>query len=172
VANDPKVPRKTKPPIKLDSGAGVDRRRPTLDLEQIAEMARIGCTQWEIAGVFRISTRAFEMQLASHPEVRAAWDWGVAERNVSLRRRMFQLAESDERGNVQAAIHLCKHILGETDKAADRKAGVEMPPEFDPSKLDRLTTEEKILFAGFLAKLLGEDAGGARSGSDPSGSLH
>lgn len=179
MANDPKVPRKTRPMIKLDTGAGVHHRRPTLDLNQVEELASIGCTQEEAAGVLRLTVPGFEWQLKNHPEVRTAWEWGRAASKMSLRRIIWAQAMGLSSAAVNAAQHLAKHVLHETDKAADRKAGIVEGADanagafqFDPAKLKNLSTEDLVTLAGLFAKLTDGGVGRDESGpSDPS-SLH
>lgn len=84
--------------------------RPKVDIDemQVEEMAAIGCTVAEIAGVVGCSPRTVERRAAA-PMAR-----GRARLNVSLRRKQVEMAMS---GNASMLIWLGKQLLGQRDKA-------------------------------------------------------
>jgi hypothetical protein len=170
--DDPKRPQ---PTIRVDDGTGgTPGVLPELDLDLIEDLAGIGCSFDEIAGCLKITRKAWEYRVSHDPAVRMAWEWGRADMKETIRRHIWRNAEGTGSAALQAALHLAKHHLGETDKAADKKLGIEDSSalNFDIAKLDRLTTEEKVLFAGIFAKLFGDNAGGAEPGRDTKGPLH
>jgi hypothetical protein len=93
--------------------------KPTpIDLGQMRGLARIQCTLDEIAAVFDLTPRAVQLRIAADPALKAAYEQGKATGRVSLRRLQWRHAEGTGPAAVQMTIHLSKHILGETDRAA------------------------------------------------------
>jgi hypothetical protein len=84
------------------------RPRVRIDEEQVEEMAAIGCTVAEIAGIVGCSPRTVERRAAA-PVAR-----GRARLNLSLRRRQIEIAMG---GNAPMLIWLGKQLLGQRDKA-------------------------------------------------------
>jgi hypothetical protein len=84
--------------------------RPKVDIDedQVEEMAAIGCTVAEIAGIVGCSPRTVERRAAA-PVAR-----GRARLNLSLRRRQIEMAMG---GNASMLIWLGKQLLGQRDKA-------------------------------------------------------
>lgn len=82
-------------------------------LRQLAGLAQIQATVREASCFFGVSPVTFEAFL-KNPEVRAVWDNGQGTGRASLRRRQFQLAET----NAAMAIWLGKQYLGQYDRAA------------------------------------------------------
>jgi hypothetical protein len=79
-----------------------------IDEAQVEEMAAIGCTVAEIAGIVGCSPRTVERRAAA-PVAR-----GRVRLNISLRRRQIEMAMS---GNASMLIWLGKQLLGQRDKA-------------------------------------------------------
>lgn len=79
-----------------------------IDEAQVEEMAAIGCTVAEIAGIVGCSPRTVERRAAA-PVAR-----GRARLNISLRRRQVEMAMA---GNASMLIWLGKQLLGQRDKA-------------------------------------------------------
>jgi hypothetical protein len=138
----------------------VEGEEPDPDVQIISLMASYFCTQAEIAGVLRITEDMFENRLRERPEYRAAWVWGLARAKASLRRRIWFLAQGNGSPAVAACIHLAKHMLGETEKAANEPNQPNAGVSFDPAKLKNLSTEELVALAGLIAKLSSDGAGG------------
>jgi hypothetical protein len=84
------------------------RPKANIVAAQVEEMAAIGCTVAEIAGIVGCSPRTIERRAAA-PVAR-----GRARLNISLRRRQVELAMS---GNAAMLIWLGKQLLGQRDKA-------------------------------------------------------
>jgi hypothetical protein len=84
--------------------------RPKVDIdeEQVEEMAAIGCTVAEIAGIVGCSPRTVERRAAA-PVAR-----GRARLNISLRGKQIEMAMS---GNASMLIWLGKQLLGQREKA-------------------------------------------------------
>lgn len=101
--------------------------RPKVDIDedQVEEMAAIGCTVAEIAGIVGCSPRTVERRAAA-PVAR-----GRVRLNISLRRRQIEMAMS---GNASMLIWLGKQLLGQRDKADTTMRDeavtiVELPPK-------------------------------------------
>ncbi len=88
--------------------------RKTVDMpvEQVRELASIGCTQSELGRVFGLSQSQISRRLAKEP-YRSAWEGGRAEGDMSLRRKQHELAMSGDRVML---IWLGKNRLGQADK--------------------------------------------------------
>lgn len=89
-----------------------------IDPVQVYELAKIGCNQREMAPVLGVELRTLERRLQSNEELRNAIDRGKAERNISLRRRLMNLADPlnpQVAPNVQVLLHCAKHYLGQVD---------------------------------------------------------
>lgn len=84
------------------------RPKVNIDEAQVEEMAAIGCTVAEIAGIVGCSPRTVERRAAA-PVAR-----GRARLNISLRRRQVEMAMA---GNASMLIWLGKQLLGQRDKA-------------------------------------------------------
>lgn len=84
------------------------RPRVRIDEAQVEEMAAIGCTVAEIAGIVGCSPRTVERRAAA-PVAR-----GRARLNLSLRGKQVELAMG---GNASMLIWLGKQLLGQRDKA-------------------------------------------------------
>lgn len=83
-------------------------------LDQITQLAKIGCNNREIYGVLGVTASTFTRLLNRDPRVQAAIDAGQAELHMKLRRYQIELACS---GSVPMLIHLGKAILGQTPAA-------------------------------------------------------
>lgn len=80
-------------------------------LRTIFELAKLLCTQKEIAGVLGVSDRTLSKFLNEVPEAHDAWEDGQSHGKISLRRKQFGLADK----NAPAAIFLGKNMLGQKD---------------------------------------------------------
>lgn len=80
-------------------------------------LARIGCTKTEVAEALGIAKETLSRHLCKHPEMREAWERGVADAKVRLRRLQWRHARMKNSAGVAMTIHLSKHLLGEHDKA-------------------------------------------------------
>lgn len=84
------------------------RPRKELDPEQVFKLARIGCTQAEIADVFNVSVSTIKRNYATEC-ARAQGEF-----KTSLRRSQYLRAVRDKSDTM--LVHLGKHYLGQADK--------------------------------------------------------
>ncbi|NPU23954.1 hypothetical protein [Bradyrhizobium denitrificans] len=94
-----------------------------IDLDQLAKLASIGCTKEEAAFVLGCGKRTLLDHMRAENEVTEAWERGVNLGKVSLRRLQWRHANGSGSSAVNMTIHLSKHRLGETDKAAIEMSG-------------------------------------------------
>lgn len=96
----------------------------TLDLDELAKLAALQCTQAEAAAWFRCSPRTIvsKLKLARYRE---AWERGREKGLISLRRTQFRLAER----NAAMAIFLGKNYLGQRDRSEHVERGGEVPAD-------------------------------------------
>lgn len=85
------------------------RPRKEIDYDLVYKLARIFCTQEEIASVLDIHVRT----LQRNPEFRHVFEKGKEEAKISLRRMQYKKAMD---GNVTMLIWLGKQYLGQLDK--------------------------------------------------------
>lgn len=90
----------------------IGRPKKTIDLKQVQSLAKLGCTYDEIADVIGMGRSTFGLKLKD-PDVRAAYEKGLSEGDVSIRRSQFDVAVS---GNTSMLIWLGKNRLGQTEK--------------------------------------------------------
>jgi hypothetical protein len=101
--------RKLAEPIK----AGRSILQPDNDtLRVIAELARLFCTQAEIAAVLGVSRRTLQTFLYAHEVGHQAWEAGLQHAKISLRRKQLALADK----SAPVAIFLGKNYLGQRDE--------------------------------------------------------
>lgn len=100
-----KPPNRGKEPVVINA--------PTLK-----KVAALGCTIEEAAEFFECSEKTLDRKLKSDPELRQAWKEGQARIKMSLRRLQWRHANGEGSAAVHMTIHLSKHLLGQTDKAA------------------------------------------------------
>jgi hypothetical protein len=81
-------------------------------LRTISELAKLFCTQKEIAAVLGVSDRTLKSFLADNPVARDVWEDGLQYAKVSLRRKQLSLSDK----NAAAAIFLGKNYLGQKDE--------------------------------------------------------
>lgn len=98
--------------------APIKRRKTKLQpeddtLRTISELAKLFCTQEEIAAVLGVTSRTLINFLNEYPEAREAWEDGMQHAKISLRRKQLGLADR----NAPAAIFLGKNYLGQKDES-------------------------------------------------------
>jgi hypothetical protein len=98
------------------------RPQSAVDLDTLERLAGLACTIEEAAAVLRVSKRTLLRRL-ENPKYKRVWDEGLLKANVSLRRRQWTLANSDAPQSAAMLLHLCKHRLGQTDKAVLEMTG-------------------------------------------------
>jgi len=90
----------------------VGRPPAEIDLELLAQLARIHCTDAEMASILGVCLRTFATRKAEDPEFLHVYEKAKAEGCRSLRRSQWELAE---KGNATAQIWLGKQVLGQRD---------------------------------------------------------
>jgi hypothetical protein len=98
-----------------NKGPGPLQRR--VSPEVVHELARLGCTQIEVARRFGCHAQSFNRLLKDNPKLREAWDAGKADGDEMLRRLQWRHAKMPNGSGVQMTIHMSRHRLGEHDKA-------------------------------------------------------
>ena len=88
------------------------RKKIQVDADQVRELARLGCTRDEIAGVLSIARTTFVMRM-KEKKFREAYDRGIAEGNASLRRAQYDGAVG---GNTGLLVWLGKNRLRQVDR--------------------------------------------------------
>lgn len=88
------------------------RPKRIVDPDQIKELAKLGCTWDEIAGVLQIARGTLSARM-KEKRYRDAYDQGLAEGETSLRRAQFDGAVG---GNTGLLIWLGKTRLGQIEK--------------------------------------------------------
>jgi len=105
-----------------------------LDLRQVEELARIGCTEADMAAVLGVSVNTIERRKQSNPEFRGVIEKGQASLRNSVRR--LQVKKALE-GNVTMLIWLGKQLLGQSDRQAFEHSGGQEPVKIVEVMLDR-----------------------------------
>lgn len=118
--------RKTAPVLLEDKETG-GRKRAFINKEVLKALATIGATQEEIcAGLVAVgctlNVRTLKRRL-QEDEFREIVEQGQAELRLSLRRLQLRHAKMPNSAGVQMTIHLSKHVLGQTEKAALELSG-------------------------------------------------
>ena len=88
------------------------RKRIEVDPEQVRALARLGCTWDEIAGVLKIARGTFTLRM-KEKKYRDAYEQGVAEGDVSIRRAQY---DSAMKGKTGMLVWLGKNRLNQTDR--------------------------------------------------------
>jgi len=95
-----------------------------LDLRQVEELARIGCTEQDMAAVLGVSVDTIQRRKRSCDEFCGVIEKGQASLRNSLRR--LQVKKALE-GNVTMLIWLGKQLLGQSDRHDIEHSGGEEP---------------------------------------------
>lgn len=109
--------------------AKIGRPRIEIDLDLLRNLAMCGCSLDEIAAMLRRSGLKVDLRTIkrrmTEPAYRAAHEEGVLVGKATLRSQMFRLARMSQHPSAatQMCIHLSKHWLGMTDKAALELSG-------------------------------------------------
>lgn len=93
-----------------------------INLEEVRELASEGNTQADIAKALGFARSTF----ANRPDLKEAYQAGLAELRVNLRHWQVQAAKS---GNIQMLIHLGKVLLNQSEAQVEK---AEIMQEDDP----------------------------------------
>lgn len=111
-----------------DSTATRRRRAPasnnaarTIDPEKLEELAKWGCSIKEAADWFDLTVTEMRARLKD-PVLKRIWTRGPGRGRAELRGFQFKLAER----NQAMAIHVGRHLLGQTGSDADRAGNVKL----------------------------------------------
>ena len=96
------------------------RPKKAIDIKQVEELARIGCTEEDMAAVLGVSVDTIQRRKRANAEFCGAIKRGQAATRNSLRRLQLQKALS---GNVTMLIWLGKQLLGQRDQASTEFSG-------------------------------------------------
>lgn len=66
------------------------------DLKRIQKLAGFGLTQEKIADVFNMHRNTFQNRMEKHPEVRLAYDRGIAQAEADVTEKAYEMAMSGE----------------------------------------------------------------------------
>jgi hypothetical protein len=130
--------RKKKPRLDDDGEPLKGRPKVRIDLESLGQLAVLQCTTDELAAFFNTTKRTIIRRL-KEPALREAYERGLALGRVSLRRLQWRHAKMPNSAGVSMTIHLSKHHLGQTEKAALELSGrVDSNVEVNTSARDRV----------------------------------
>jgi hypothetical protein len=107
----------------------VARPLKSIDIRQVEELARIGCTEADMAAVLGVSVDTIQRRKRSSAEFRGVIEKGHASLRNSLRR--LQVKKALE-GNVTMLIWLGKQLLGQTDRQSAELTGAGGEPLMPP----------------------------------------
>ena len=89
------------------------RKAVKIDKDQVQALARLGCTWDEIADVLGVARSTLGKNMKTDKSVRDAYEKGIAEGDVSIRRAQY---DSAMQGKTAMLIWLGKNRLGQTDR--------------------------------------------------------
>jgi hypothetical protein len=89
--------------------------RVNIDLDELAKLCALQCTDEELAAWFKVTTRTIERRRLE-PEFGAIMERGKAMGRISVRRLQMKLLEQ---GNATMGVWLGKQLLGQTDHATN-----------------------------------------------------
>ena len=110
----------------MDEAPKKGRPVKKVDVEQVRALARLGCTYDEIADVLGMARSTFGKKL-KQKEVREAYERGLSEGDVSIRRAQYDAAMS---GKSAMLIWLGKNRLNQTDRVETTRTGADIASEF------------------------------------------
>jgi len=122
---------------------GPGRPPVVIDEHLLLQMAQAHFTLEEVAAVMKISERTVIRKLKESP-LKEIWEQGKAMGRASLRRLQWKHAQMTNSAGVTMSIHLSKHWLGETEKAALEVTG-RIDSAIEVSVRDRLSSKLEAL---------------------------
>lgn len=99
-------------------------RRTVIKISEIEKVAALQCTYAEAAAFFGIKTSSFKNLLGQDPKAKMAWERGLNQGKLSIRRKQMRLASV----NSSMAIHLGKNYLEQQDKVTQELTGKDGAP--------------------------------------------
>jgi hypothetical protein len=130
------------------------RPRLRINVDDVRKLAALLCTYEEAASWFGITERTF-IRRVKEPELADAWAVGKASGKLSLRRLHWRHAQMANSAGVQMTIHMSKHQLGETEKAALELSGhVDSTVEVSSAR-DRVNTKLDTLAKRIAGRVAG-----------------
>ena len=126
------------PKSRLDDLNKGGRPEAVIDEVLLFELARIQCTQVEMAACLGVSRQTLITHLREHPELADVVERGQATGKMSLRRHMFHEAQ---KGNAIVQIFLSKNLLGMSDKVEHTVSDI---PNSLVDLVENMTDEELI----------------------------
>lgn len=114
------VPGYTLDPTKKRRGGRLPKVPVAAD--ELFRLAQLQVTQEEAAGYFLVSSRRME-QILQQPEMRDAWEAGLARGRVSFRQLGMRHANGTGAAAVAAWIHQSKFVLGYSEKLLNGPGG-------------------------------------------------
>lgn len=90
-----------------------EKQKRVIDLEQVKELCRIGCTMEEMSGILAVSQAWIADERDQNPAFALAMDMGYADMRQSLRRAQVAMALN---GSAAMLIWLGKQHLGQSDR--------------------------------------------------------
>lgn len=109
-------------------------------LRILGELAKLGCTQEEAAGILGVAVRTLFNFLHSEPDAMQVWDDGLKFVRVSLRRKQLALADK----NAPMAIFLGKNILGQKDEHHTTTTVNKPAQELSEAELEEIVLKGKV----------------------------
>jgi hypothetical protein len=103
------------------------RPQKEINMEQVAVLAQIHCTDEEIAAVMDVSVRTI-LRRKKRADFQEFIATGRAKGRASLRRLMWETAKGDSKSAGTMQIWLSKNILGYTDKVLNEHTGANGKP--------------------------------------------
>jgi len=126
------------------------RPRIEVDLREVEELARIGCSEDDMGAVLGVSHELIRRRKNSDPEFRAALEKGRATTRNSLRR--LQLKQALQ-GNKTMLIWLGKQLLGQTDRQTTEVTGAKGERLIPSDVVVNLDEDTRTLLRGLRARL-------------------
>jgi hypothetical protein len=89
------------------------------NLQAVERLGQLGATLDELSVFFDCSQPLISQRFREHSELKAAWDRGKTQAQISTRRLLFQKALSPTAAGVQASLFLAKMLLWPHDGGDD-----------------------------------------------------
>jgi hypothetical protein len=135
-----------------------------IDLGELEKLAKLQCTDQEIAAFFGVSTRTIENRRKEDEVFRDTIDRGRQTGLISLRRAQFGAAL---KGNPTMLVWMGKQLLNQKDKIANEMSGPEGKP-ITFTSVKELTDEQLgTMLAQLEAGTGNTDSGGTGSAETP-----